>query len=297
MVNHASFFVVFLACATLTDACLMAKGHKNASHGHKRGNFHGGNSIGRGNHYGSFGFNDLLFLTTDFLPIEHGHPFNGPPLFPMASDGFPPPLPIESGPPIVPLLRTDRTAYERQMTAAFSAGQYEDAIRLCRHALIENPRQASLHEFLAQALLAVGDYRGATMALSQATSLATPDRWGQIVSNHAQLYQGRDYAVQLQRLSRFIDAYPAAADAWALRAYHEFYLHRTEAARRDVAQALKLDGGHVLATRLSARLPQVPAAPEVEQLPPLPGQPANQGRVWQDHSSRRENDSHLSIVD
>ncbi len=103
--------------------------------------------------------------------------------------------------------------YLRRAEEAFRSGQYDRAVRLVHHGLVEMPRHGRGFLLLAQGLLAVGDYRGAAAAVHQATTLLEPDDWGHVVVNFRRYYGSNDYAGQINRLTTFIRENPDAAYA------------------------------------------------------------------------------------
>ncbi len=87
----------------------------------------------------------------------------------------------------------DGMRYWRSAEDGFRAGEYEEAVRLAKHALVEIPDDGQLHEFTSQALFAIGEYRAAAAALHQAAALQQPDNWGWVTSNYDRYYRGREY--------------------------------------------------------------------------------------------------------
>jgi hypothetical protein len=248
-----------------------AKGPKGKGRGRGGGAIHVGKGFDRGYYRPHSRGDDLLFMGANFLPWLHGHDTYsyGPQIRHAPVDYY---SNTPFGDNIMPQRfiqpPNDVVPYHRETEDAFRAGQYESAVRLAKHALIENPKHGRFHELLSQALFAVGDYRGAAAALSQATSLTAVDDWGFVVRNHARYYRGHDYAEQMGRLSRFIDEYPESADAWLVRGYHHGFLGHKDAAWRDLAKVSQLGGHYQLANRLRVRFGMPADSQEIEQLPP-----------------------------
>jgi len=140
--------------------------------------------------------------------------------------------------------------YQRGAEEAFRRGNYNLALRLGNHALVETPRNGKLHLLVSQILFANGNYQAATAAIHQAASLLEPKDWGYVVENFREYYRNEDYVTQMDRLTKFIEASPDVAYARFLRGYHYGYLGYKEAARRELAKAVELEGRDKLAARL-----------------------------------------------
>ncbi len=85
--------------------------------------------------------------------------------------------------------------------AAFQAGQYEEAIRLCQHAMVDNPRNSDVILLMAQSMFAIGEYDQAADAVQMAVQLLPQDQWGTIAKNYSDYYPNiEDYTTQLRAL-------------------------------------------------------------------------------------------------
>ena len=169
---------------------------------------------------------------------------------------------------------------------AFRAGEYQEARRHIQHALIELPGDGRAMLFLAQTLLATGDYQQAVGATYQGMSLLDEKDWGFVVANYDKYYGNDDYVAQTKALGDYIKKNPKAAYAYALRGYHWGYLGYPESARKDLAKAVELEPRDTMAAKLLTKFggtaPEVkpPAkAPVVEKPPtdlPLPPPPVGE---------------------
>ena len=277
------------------------KGYSKASRGNNYsstyyawpGNYNRGYKHGNYTHGGYNGYGDLLYLGLSFLPWLDGHAdyaYYGPPAsyYPGLA-GYPYYQPygyaesdLYDAPSAyaVESERLSEATYDRPTSGevgyrslaeeAFRSGQYEEAARLARHALIETPDDGGLHEFMGQVLFAVGDYRGAAVALHQMASLQQPEDWGEVVRNYTQYYRGRDYVEQMGRLTEYIKQHPEAAYAWFVRGYHYGFLGHQEAACGDLAKALELESRDRLAERLLVRFGGAVEPESTEEIPPPP---------------------------
>ena len=87
--------------------------------------------------------------------------------------------------------------------AAFQSSQYQETIRLCQHAMVDNPRDSDIILLMAQSLFAVGEYDQATDAVKMAVQLLPQDQWGTIAKNYTSYYPNiEDYTTQLRSLEK-----------------------------------------------------------------------------------------------
>lgn len=111
--------------------------------------------------------------------------------------------------------------------SSFQRGDYREAARLANHAVIERPRDAKVHEVLALALFAAGEYRGAAMESHAAVALGPVSDWPTLFRYYNDL---PTYEKQLGALGEYVRKNPASLDARFLLAYHDLMLgHAKEA--------------------------------------------------------------------
>jgi tetratricopeptide (TPR) repeat protein len=85
--------------------------------------------------------------------------------------------------------------------AAFQDGRYQEAIRLCQHAMVDNPRSPDVILLMAQSLFAAGEYDQAADAVQMAVQLLPQDQWGTVAKNYTNYYPNiEDYTTQLRAL-------------------------------------------------------------------------------------------------
>jgi tetratricopeptide (TPR) repeat protein len=158
--------------------------------------------------------------------------------------------------------------YQRRAEDAFRQQQYNQALRFAGHGLVEDPRNGKLHLFVSQILFAIGDYHGAANSIHQGMSLLEQEDWGFVVENFRQIYKGRDYVTQMERLVDDTKEKPNAAYAHFVRGYHYVYLGHTTMARRELAKAVELEPRDEFAAKLleSITSPE-PPRPDDEELP------------------------------
>ncbi|MFO0897410.1 MAG: tetratricopeptide repeat protein [Pirellulales bacterium] len=158
----------------------------------------------------------------------------------------------------------DATKYADQGEAAFRAGQYANAVKAFRHALIESPRNGVLQLLLAQGLFATGEFEEAAATLQQGMFALPDDQWPLLAKNLSELYpQMSQFQEQLVRLEHA----PASPTQHFLLAYYYGYLGRTPDALEPLDAFDKLAAGDPVAARL--RELWAPAAKKL--WPPLLG--------------------------
>jgi Flp pilus assembly protein TadD len=150
--------------------------------------------------------------------------------------------------------------------AAFRRGDYATAIRAWRHALVDQPENATLVLMLAQALFATGQYNEAAGAVQAGLSQIPEDQWGVVVSNYAELYGNiGDYTTQLRQLEAAAKRDPKDPALQFLLGYHYGFLGYPRQAEAVLKRATELAPQDPLAKRLhelmQAKLPAAPALP------------------------------------
>jgi tetratricopeptide (TPR) repeat protein len=120
---------------------------------------------------------------------------------------------------------------------AFRARHYREAMKLLKHAIIEDERTGTFYLLLSQTQLAVGEYETAAKSLRRGLALLDRADWGYLVDNRRRLYTNDDYDRHLETLSKFIHQNPHAAFARFLHGYHAVFWGHMEAAREDLGKA------------------------------------------------------------
>jgi hypothetical protein len=134
---------------------------------------------------------------------------------------------------------------------AFRSGDYRNAARWAGHAAVEAPRDADLHQFIALTLFALEDYRGGASSAHAALSLGQPWNWPALRAYYG---NAADYTSQLRALEKYTRDNPSAAYARSLLAYHYLMLGHEDAARKQLAEVVRLQPGDELAGRLLEQL-------------------------------------------
>ena len=186
------------------------------------------------NGYNNYGYNNYVY--NDYPPAAYGD--NYPPPSQYAPEAAPSPSTAQSAP-----------QFSTQALAAFSAGNYEEAVRLADHALVDAPKDARTHELLSLAMFALGDYRGAAIEAHAAISLGPIGTWANLQAYYASPDR---YTTQLRALENYVVSHPTAADAHFLLGYQYLMLGHSDAAKYQFQTAHQLTPDDALAAKLGS---------------------------------------------
>ena len=170
-------------------------------------------------------------------------------------------LPQENLPATVIATLPVAAEYQRRAEEAFRTRRYRESLRFAEHALVDDSHNGKLHLFLSQALLAVGRYEAAAVALRRGMSLLDEPDWGFVVANYDRFYDDVEYAEQMERLVVFTEQNPNNAHALLVCGYHYTFLGYPAAARQQLTTALELEPHDQAAQRLLALLGESLPAP------------------------------------
>jgi tetratricopeptide (TPR) repeat protein len=150
---------------------------------------------------------------------------------------------------------------------AFLAGDYNQALRLVDQAIRQMPHDATLHEFRALVLFALGQYDQAAISLYAVLAVGPGWDWTTLIS----LYPNVDvYTSQLRALEQYCNANPNSAAARFVLAYHYLTQGHTSAAVDQLRQAVKLQPKDRISAELLQQLTQ--PAPTTATGPPAPAE-------------------------
>jgi hypothetical protein len=159
--------------------------------------------------------------------------------------------------------------YYNEARAAFTRGDYRNALRLAVHAGVESPQNAKVHELTSLALFASGEYRGAATEAHAALALGLPSDW----SNLFAYYNDADkYTEQLRKLEKTVSDAPKSAPGHFLLGYHYLMTGAKDEAKEHFAQAAKLTPNDKLAQHILKEL-ESGSAVTPPKLPVQPGDP------------------------
>ncbi|MGI9517618.1 MAG: hypothetical protein ACR2NP_11265 [Pirellulaceae bacterium] len=167
---------------------------------------------------------------------------------------------------LVPVSPTAQS-WQQQAEQAFRQQRYEEAVRMSRHASVEDGNNGLVFLFGSQAGFAAGRYDIAYDALARATELLPFEQWSFVIDRYRQLYSNRDYIAQMDQLGQFTKDNPQASFPVTVRGFHYAQLGHTEAARQDLQAALKRNPEDVVARRLLDNLRETLPEPSTAQAP------------------------------
>jgi tetratricopeptide (TPR) repeat protein len=168
---------------------------------------------------------------------------------------------------------------------AFGIGDYAKALRLTDEALEVLPNDATLHEFRALVLFAVGKYDLAAGPLYAVLSVGPGWDW----TTMASLYPNIDvYTSQLRKLESFVSQNPKSTSGHFVLAYHYLTQGHTEVAVKQLKQVVALAPQDTLSAQLVKQFSPPETAPDTPaEAPALPtAAPAKQGNLagsWAAH--------------
>ena len=134
--------------------------------------------------------------------------------------------------PLPPGVSQEALNQFEQARSASGQGDYKQALGLANQALKSMPSDATLHEFRAMCLFALGQYREAAATLNAVLAVGPGWDW----TTMASLYPDVEvYTAQLRKLEAYVKANPTAADARFVLAYHYLTTDSAEAAARQLS--------------------------------------------------------------
>lgn len=160
--------------------------------------------------------------------------------------------------------------YYNEGRAAFTRGDYHNALRLAGHSAVESPQNAMVHELLSLALFASGEYRGGATEAHAALALGAPSDWPHLFA----YYNDADrYSEQLRKLEKTVSDVPTSAPGHFLLGYHYLMTGAKAEAKEHFAKAAKLTPNDKLAQHILKQLesknavtpPELPKQPDGPQ--------------------------------
>ncbi len=134
---------------------------------------------------------------------------------------------------------------------AFLKGNYQDALRLGGHAAVEMPRNSIVHSLLMQAMLALGDYRGATMEAHAASSVGQPISWDTLYGFYGNI---QTYTEQLRALEKYAAGHKSDPGALFLLGYQYVIMGHKDVAKDELVKSLLLAPKDRLAANLLVQI-------------------------------------------
>jgi tetratricopeptide (TPR) repeat protein len=184
------------------------------------------------------------------------------------------PIDTLAPPPTEDLTETSVSTFD-QSRAAFLKADYAGALALADQALAKLPSDATIHEFRALSLFALGRYDEAAATLYAVLSVGPGWDWTTLSG----LYPSVEvYTEQLRALEAEVKRAPSKAPPRFVLAYHYLTTSNTDAALAQYREILKLQPGDKLSAQLAQRLGG-PSAAEADVPPPASTPAAPAGRL------------------
>jgi tetratricopeptide (TPR) repeat protein len=156
-----------------------------------------------------------------------------------------------------------------QSRAAFTAGDYKQALELCNQTLKTMPNDAVVHEFRSLVLFALQNYRESAAAAYAVMSAGPGWDWTTLSSLYGNV---ADYTTQLRALESFVKKNPKSSDGHFLLAYHYLTMGHTDPAQAELRQVDKLTPNDRLVKQLlGLSSPPDQDVPKPTPKPPLEG--------------------------
>ena len=186
------------------------------------------------------------------------------------------PIDTQSAPPPAEVANPAVAKFD-SARAAFGTGDYAGALKLTDEALKVLPNDATLHEFRALVLFAVGKYDLAAGPLYAVLSVGPGWDW----TTMAGLYPNIDvYTSQLRKLEAFVSANPTSTAGRFVLAYHYLTQGHTEAAVSQLKQVVALAPQDTLSAQLVKQFspPSEPTGTPAPSTAPEPAADTRQAR-------------------
>jgi tetratricopeptide (TPR) repeat protein len=178
---------------------------------------------------------------------------------------------------------------------AFGSGDYAGALQLTDEALKVLPNDATLHEFRALVLFAVGKYDLAAGPLYAVLSVGPGWDWPTM----AGLYPSIDvYTAQLRKLEAFVTANPNSTSGRFVLAYHYMTQGHIDAAVDQFKGVVALAPQDTLSAQLVRQFSKPGTAPETQPASPAPtatAAPVKQSSPLGNWTAHPNNDSTIRL--
>jgi len=214
---------------------------------------------------------------------------------PVASYDYSQPIDTQSAPPPAEVSDPALAKFD-SARAAFSTGDYAGALQRTDEALKVLPNDATLHEFRALVLFAVGKYDLAAGPLYAVLSVGPGWDW----TTMAGLYPSIEvYTGQLRKLEAFVSANSKSTAGHFVLAYHYLTQGHTDAAVSQLKQVVALAPQDTLSAQLVKQFSPpsessgTPAASTTR--PEKTATPANQGNLAGNWSAHPAGDTAIDL--
>ncbi len=184
------------------------------------------------------------------------------------------PISTTGAPPEQAVAGQAASAYD-QARAAFKAGDYAQAIQLDQQALAQTPNDTNLHEFLAAAYFAQGQYPQAAAPLYAVLSVRPGWDWTTLSGLYADV---DTYTGQLRALEAQVRSNPDSAQAHFVLAYQYLAQGHDPEAIAQLKEVVRLQPGDTLSAQIIAAFQPSGANPTPAEAAPA-ASPAVQGKL------------------
>lgn len=99
--------------------------------------------------------------------------------------------------------------YLDEALQSFRASNYQNAMRMAKHAIVDSPRDTEAHEIISLAAFASKDYRTAATEARAVADLGGVPSWNQVYAIYHNVHA---YTLQLRSLEHYVQAHPQSAD-------------------------------------------------------------------------------------
>ena len=188
--------------------------------------------------------------------------------------------PVEQETPVAtvetPVLTSGESSdFHSQAIEAFQQGDYQNAVRLATHAIVDDPKNAGDHLLLSLALFAVGQYRGAAMEAHAVAALGAMPDWPTVAS----IYNNNvdPYTQHLRALEKFVRNNQSKPEGRFLLGFQYMIDGHRAVARDQLLEALKLTPRDNLAAQLLTKEGGKIPADIAKQLESARHQPSTSG--------------------
>ncbi len=162
----------------------------------------------------------------------------------------------------------ENESYLDSAVASLRSGDYQAAMRMAGHALVDSPQDQAAHQIMELAMFATGDYRGAAMEAHAVVHFGGVPTWANVYD----LQQNVDaYTNELRALEQFVRDKPNAAEGQFLLGFHYMITGDKADARDHLATAATAIPSDKIAAQLlqdaggsprTARQPTAPISPQ-----------------------------------
>ncbi len=166
------------------------------------------------------------------------------------------PISTTAAPPDSPVA-TQATAGFDQAVEAFKQGNYAQASQLGQQALSQMPNDPNLHQFVALAQFAQGQYDQAAAPLYAVLTIGPGWNWTTLIGMYA---DADTYTQQVRALETFVNTNTTSAPARFVLGYHYLTQGHNDAAAKQFSSAASLQPADKLSAQLAAQL-EPPASP------------------------------------